>query len=104
MTEVIATYEDAAGNRHEIELVEGPQGALAVDRGGRTPRVVCELEPDEGVGQALAALEAGGYLERAREARRPLCRRLCACEPALAEHRGSDEHVEASEPGLARAA
>lgn len=100
MAERIATYTDAAGHPHAVELV----AHLVVDRGLRDVRVVCVLEEDEGRDQALAVLEAGGYLERARRAERPLCCRPSKDELGLLAADRRRDQAEAGGRGLARAA
>jgi hypothetical protein len=104
MLEKIATYTDGAGRPHAVELVETAEGALVVDRGVRDVRVVCDLEPDEGRDQALAVLEAGGYLERAREAESALCRRPTKEELRSLAAAVRSARAKAGEPELARAA
>lgn len=100
MAERITTYTDAAGRPHAVDLVEH----LVVDRGLRDVRVVCVLEEDEGRDQAFAVLEAGGYLERARQAEGPLCCRPSKDELRLLAADRRRAEAEAGEPGLARAA
>jgi len=77
MAQLLASYA-LAGRRHRIELV--PQGArrLLIDRpADGPPRLVAELDADEGKEQALAVLHGeGAYLERARAGQPGLCRRL----------------------------
>ena len=104
MPETIATYTDGAGRPHAVELVEGASGGLVIDRGFRGVRVVCALEADEGSNQAVAVLEQGGYLERAREAHRPLCRKPSDAERRLLAGARRRARREAGEPALARAA
>ena len=76
--EVLAEYEDRNGSEHTVVLVRMVGASLVIDTAGReTPRVVVELEAGEGTEQALAVLFGdGGYVERAKEARGPLCRAL----------------------------
>jgi len=100
MEETIATYTDAADRPHAVVLVIHPGGALVVDRGPRSVCVVCALETDEGRDQALAVLEGGAYLERARASRRPLCRALSEEERAMI----AEARAEAGGRGPARAA
>jgi hypothetical protein len=81
MAQVLATYS-RNGERHRIELVRLREGALVLDRPGEgAPLVVAELSGEEGEEQALAVLDAGGYLERARAGEPGLCRTLKHDEP-----------------------
>jgi hypothetical protein len=76
MTRLLATYSHN-GELHRIELVPLRDGALVLDRpAGGAPLVVAELSREEGEEQALAVLETGGYLERARAGEPGLCRVL----------------------------
>jgi hypothetical protein len=76
MAQLLATYT-LEGERHRIELVRLRDGALVLDRPTEgAPRVVAELSREEGEDQARAAVDAGGYLERARAGEGGLCRAL----------------------------
>jgi hypothetical protein len=77
MAQLLASYT-VAGRRHRIELVPAGRRRLLIDRPADGPaRLVAELAPDEGEGQALAVLHGeGAYLERARAGEPGLCRRL----------------------------
>jgi hypothetical protein len=80
MGRLLATYS-LRGERHRIELVRLRDGALVLDRRGEgAPLVVAELSREEGEAHALAVLDAGGYLERARAGEPGLCRALAADE------------------------
>lgn len=80
MAQLLATYT-LKGERHRIELVSLRDGKLLVDRAGDgAPLVVAELCGEEGEEQALAVLDAGGYLERARAGEPGLCRALAEDE------------------------
>jgi hypothetical protein len=70
----LARYTDQGGRAHLVVL----RGRLVLDlAAGDAPRVVAELDDDEGPVQARALLHGdGGYLERARVAEGPLCRAL----------------------------
>jgi hypothetical protein len=92
MTRLLATY-CLYGELHRVELVRPRHGALLLDRAAEgAPLLVAELSREEREDQALAVLEAGGYLERARAGERGLCRSL----------RGDD--LRPGERDLARAA
>jgi hypothetical protein len=76
MTRLLATYS-LYGELHRVELVRLRDGALLLDRPAESaPLLVAELSREEGEDQALAVLETGGYLERARAGERGLCRSL----------------------------
>lgn len=76
MAQLLATYT-LKGERHRIELVSLRGGALVLDRPGEgQPHVVAELSREEGEEEALAVLDAGGYIERARAGEPGLCRAL----------------------------
>lgn len=80
MAQLLASYT-LKGERHRIELVRLRGGALVLDRPGEgAPLVVAELSREEGEAQALAVLDAGGYLERAQAGEPGLCRELAADE------------------------
>jgi hypothetical protein len=80
MGRLLATYA-LAGERHRIELVHLRDGALVLDRPAEgAPRVVAELDREEGEAQALAVIEAGGCLKRARAGEPGLCRVLAEDE------------------------
>ena len=87
----LARYTDRRGRAHLVLLRE----RLVLDVGGDGPRVVAELSADEGIDQARAALDDGGYLERAAASEAPFCRALSvedlrpAAEPD--EPAGEDE-------------
>jgi hypothetical protein len=84
MSQLLATYS-VGGEQHRIELVGRRGGALVLDRPGEgAPRVVAELDQGEGEKEALAVLQAGGYLERAQAGEEGLCRTLEA-EPGRSE-------------------
>jgi hypothetical protein len=70
----LARYTDQGGRAHLVVL----RGRLVLDlAAGEPPRVVAEIDADEGPAQARALLHGdGGYLERARLAEGPLCRAL----------------------------
>lgn len=104
MPETIAIYTDRAGLRRKVELVSHPDGGLVVDRGLADVRIVACLEGDEGRNQAIAVLEAGGYLVRARECERPLCREPSAEEQAALEAARPTTRPEAGGRELSRAA
>jgi hypothetical protein len=74
--QLLATYT-LRGECHRIEIVPVRRGTLLLDRPSHgTTLVVAELSRDEGEEQALAVLNAGGYLERARGGEPHLCRPL----------------------------
>lgn len=76
MAQLLATYS-VNGASHRVELVRLADGALLLDRcGAGAPLVVAELSREEGEEQALAVLDEGGYLERARAGEARLCRAL----------------------------
>lgn len=75
MGRLLATYT-VNGDRHRIELVPVAGGALVLDRASGMPGVVAELSREEGEEEALAVLDAGGYIERARAGEPGLCRAL----------------------------
>ncbi len=76
MAQLLTTYT-LNGERHRIELFSLRDGKLLVDRAGDgAPLVVAELSGEEAEEQALAVLEGGGYMERARTGEQGLCRAL----------------------------
>ncbi|GEM_PF-6985522 len=89
--ELLADYTDRKGRAHTVVLVRQAAGSLVIDTAGQEPpRVVAELEPGEGVEQALCVLwDDGAYIDRAKEAGAPLCRALepDELEQALAAER-----------------
>lgn len=80
MAQLLGTYT-LNGERHRLELLSLRDGKLLVDRAGDgPPLVVAELSCEEGEEQALAVLEGGGYIERARAGEPGLCRALAEDE------------------------